>query len=224
MAPRKTVAIVEDERDIADLVALHLEWEGFHTVVFGDGESFMAFMERNPCDFLVLDLMLPSINGLEILKTLRAKEVTASMPVLVLTAKSSETDRVLGLELGADDYMVKPFSPRELVARVKAILRRHGIRDSSIIQTGELEIDRKSKTVWVKGKEVQLTQTEFRLLETLAMAKGEVFSRRELLKRVWGDDTVTERTVDVHIKHLREKLGEAGKMIKTLRGWGYKLI
>ncbi len=221
---KKTVAIVEDERDIANLVALHLEWEGFRTVIFQDGESFMAFMERNPCDFLVLDLMLPSINGLEILKTLRAKELTAHLPILILTAKSSETDRVLGLELGADDYMVKPFSPRELVARVKAILRRHGSNEVSIIPLGELEIDRRSKTVRVEGREVSLTHTEFRLLETLAMARGEVLSRQDLIKRVWGDDAVTHRTVDVHIKHLREKLGPSGQRIKTLRGWGYKLV
>ena len=221
---KKTVAIVEDERDIADLVALHLEWEGFRTVIFQDGESFLAFMERNPCDFLVLDLMLPSINGLEILKTLRAKELTAHLPILILTAKSSETDRVLGLELGADDYMVKPFSPRELVARVKAILRRHGSNEVSIIPLGELEIDRRSKTVRVEGREVSLTHTEFRLLETLAMARGEVLSRQDLIKRVWGDDAVTHRTVDVHIKHLREKLGPSGQRIKTLRGWGYKLV
>ncbi|HDD53545.1 MAG: DNA-binding response regulator [Aquificota bacterium] len=221
---KKTIAIVEDERDIAELVSFHLEREGFNTIIFQDGDSFLAYIERNICDFLVLDLMLPSVNGLEILKTLRAMEATAHLPVLILTARSSETDRVLGLELGADDYLVKPFSPRELVARVKAILRRQGKEDPSLIQLGDLEIHRKSKSVKVMGEEITLTHTEYRLLETLALARGEVFSRKDLLKKVWGEEAVTERTVDVHIKHLREKLGPAGQRIKTLRGWGYKLI
>ncbi|RLD97228.1 MAG: DNA-binding response regulator [Aquificota bacterium] len=221
---KKTIAIVEDERDIAELVAFHLEREGFNTIIFQDGDSFLAYIERNICDFLVLDLMLPSVNGLEILKTLRSREATAHLPVLILTARSSETDRVLGLELGADDYLVKPFSPRELVARVKAILRRQGKEDPSLIQLGDLEIHRKSKSVKVMGEEITLTHTEYRLLETLALARGEVFSRKDLLKKVWGEEAVTERTVDVHIKHLREKLGPAGQRIKTLRGWGYKLI
>lgn len=221
---KKTIAIVEDERDIAELVSFHLEREGFNTIIFQDGDSFLAYIERNICDFLVLDLMLPSVNGLEILKTLRAREATAHLPVLILTARSSETDRVLGLELGADDYLVKPFSPRELVARVKAILRRQGKEDPSLIQLGDLEIHRKSKSVKVMGEEITLTHTEYRLLETLTLARGEVFSRKDLLKKVWGEEAVTERTVDVHIKHLREKLGPAGQRIKTLRGWGYKLI
>ncbi|RLD96620.1 MAG: DNA-binding response regulator [Aquificota bacterium] len=221
---KKTIAIVEDERDIAELVAFHLEREGFNTIIFQDGDSFLAYIERNICDFLVLDLMLPSVNGLEILKTLRSREATAHLPVLILTARSSETDRVLGLELGADDYLVKPFSPRELVARVKAILRRQGKEDPSLIQLGDLEIHRKSKSVKVMGEEITLTHTEYRLLETLALARGEVFSRKDLLKKVWGEEAVTERTVDVHIRHLREKLGPAGQRIKTLRGWGYKLI
>jgi len=221
---KKTIAIVEDERDIAELVSFHLEREGFNTIIFQDGDSFLAYIERNICDFLVLDLMLPSVNGLEILKTLRAMEATAHLPVLILTARSSETDRVLGLELGADDYLVKPFSPRELVARVKAILRRQGKEDPSLIQLGDLEIHRKSKSVKVMGEEITLTHTEYRLLETLALARGEVFSRKDLLKKVWGEEAVTERTVDVHIRHLREKLGPAGQRIKTLRGWGYKLI
>ena len=221
---KKTIAIVEDERDIAELVSFHLEREGFNTIIFQDGDSFLAYIERNICDFLVLDLMLPSVNGLEILKTLRSREATAHLPVLILTARSSETDRVLGLELGADDYLVKPFSPRELVARVKAILRRQGKEDPSLIQLGDLEIHRKSKSVKVMGEEITLTHTEYRLLETLALARGEVFSRKDLLKKVWGEEAVTERTVDVHIKHLREKLGPAGQRIKTLRGWGYKLI
>ena len=221
---KKTIAIVEDERDIAELVSFHLEREGFNTIIFQDGDSFLAYIERSICDFLVLDLMLPSVNGLEILKTLRAMEATAHLPVLILTARSSETDRVLGLELGADDYLVKPFSPRELVARVKAILRRQGKEDPSLIQLGDLEIHRKSKSVKVMGEEITLTHTEYRLLETLALARGEVFSRKDLLKKVWGEEAVTERTVDVHIRHLREKLGPAGQRIKTLRGWGYKLI
>jgi len=168
--------------------------------------------------------MLPSIGGLEVLKILKERKDTAPIPVIILTAKGEEMDRVLGLELGADDYVVKPFSPRELTARVKAILRRSAREEPSVISMDELRIDKKAKTVFVGNEEISLSPTEFRLLGVLAANKGEVLSRRELLKLVWeGEEAVTERTVDVHIRNLRVRLGEMGKRIKTMRGWGYKL-
>ena len=224
MVRNRKVVIVEDERDVAQLLSFHLEREGFNPIIFGDGESFLAFAERNSCDLVILDLMLPNINGLEVLKILKERKDTAPIPVIILTAKGEEMDRVLGLELGADDYVVKPFSPRELVARVKAILRRSAKGEPSVISTDELRIDKKAKTVFVGNKEISLSPTEFRLLETLVANRGEVLSRKELLKLVWeGEEAVTERTVDVHIRNLRVKLGKMGKKIKTMRGWGYKL-
>ena len=224
MVRNRKVVIVEDERDVAQLLSFHLEREGFNPIIFGDGESFLAFAERNSCDLVILDLMLPNINGLEVLKILKERKDTAPIPVIILTAKGEEMDRVLGLELGADDYVVKPFSPRELIARVKAILRRSAKGEPSVISTDELRIDKKAKTVFVGNEEIPLSSTEFRLLEALAANKGEVLSRKELLKLVWeGEEAVTERTVDVHIRNLRVKLGEMGKKIKTMRGWGYKL-
>jgi len=224
MVRNRKVVIVEDERDVAQLLSFHLEREGFNPIIFGDGESFLAFAERNSCDLVILDLMLPNINGLEVLKILKERKDTAPIPVIILTAKGEEMDRVLGLELGADDYVVKPFSPRELIARVKAILRRSAKGEPSVISTDELRIDKKAKTVFVGNEEIPLSSTEFRLLEALAANKGEVLSRKELLKLVWeGEEAVTERTVDVHIRNLRVKLGKMGKKIKTMRGWGYKL-
>jgi len=224
MARTRKVVIVEDEEDVAKLLSFHLEREGFNPIIFGDGESFLAFAERNSCDLVILDLMLPNIDGLEVLKILKERKETAPIPVIILTAKGEEMDRVLGLELGADDYVVKPFSPRELIARVKAILRRSAKGEPSVISTDELRIDKKAKTVFVGNKEISLSPTEFRLLEALVANRGEVLSRKELLKLVWeGEEAVTERTVDVHIRNLRVKLGEMGKKIKTMRGWGYKL-
>jgi len=220
----RKVVIVEDEGDVAQLLSFHLEREGFTPLIFGDGDSFLAFVEKNSCDLVILDLMLPSIGGLEVLKILKERKDTAPIPVIILTAKGEEMDRVLGLELGADDYVVKPFSPRELTARVKAILRRSAREEPSVISMDELRIDKKAKTVFVGNEEISLSPTEFRLLGVLAANKGEVLSRRELLKLVWeGEEAVTERTVDVHIRNLRVRLGEMGKRIKTMRGWGYKL-
>ncbi len=223
MKSRKVV-IVEDEGDVAQLVSFHLEREGFTPLIFGDGESFLAFMERNSCDLVILDLMLPDIGGLEVLKILKGRKDTASIPVIILTAKGEEMDRVLGLELGADDYVVKPFSPRELTARVKAVLRRSDREGPSVISMDEMRIDRKGKAVFIGEEELSLSPLEFRLMEVLATNRGEVLSRKELLRLVWeGEESVTERTVDVHIRNLRVKMGEAGKRIKTIRGWGYKL-
>jgi DNA-binding response OmpR family regulator len=220
------IAIVEDEPDIAELVSLHLKKAGFQTSVFPNGESFHIHLKRHAPDLVILDLMLPDTDGMEICKALRRQERFAGLPILILTAKGEETDKVLGLELGADDYVTKPFSPRELVARVKVLLRRKGEPPApEPLTVGKiLVLDSARHTVTVVGKGVELTATEFKILALLASRKGWVFSRDQLLDHLWGSEkAVVDRTVDVHIKNLREKLGPAGKFVKNVRGVGYKL-
>ncbi len=221
------VYIVDDEPDILELVQLHLERAGFQTRTFAEGYSFLHALEAHPPSIVILDLMLPDLDGLEICKRIRTHPRYHDLPIIMLTARSDETDRVVGLELGADDYVVKPFSPKELVARVKAVLRRHQrTRDETRrIRLGDLlEMDVQRYEVYVRGQKVHLTSTEFRILRLLAERPGWVYSRSQILDAVWGHDKeVTERTVDVHIRHLREKLGEAGKLIRNIRGVGYKI-
>lgn len=224
----KLITIVEDEEDIVKLVSHHLKREGFKVKEFHNGRDFLSYIESVVPDLAVLDIMLPGIDGLEICRILKNKSTTASVPIIMLTAKASEADVVVGLELGADDYIVKPFSPRELVARVKTVLRRTGTKESedNIIKIGPLTINTEKYEVSVDTEKVLLTTTEFKILEVLADGKGRVFTRDQLLKkkRLWGDDKlVYDRTIDVHIKNLREKLGPAGNMIKTVRSIGYKL-
>ncbi len=224
----KLITIVEDEEDIVKLVSHHLKREGFKVKEFHNGRDFLSYIESVVPDLAVLDIMLPGIDGLEICRILKNKSTTASVPIIMLTAKASEADIVVGLELGADDYIVKPFSPRELVARVKTVLRRTGTKESedNIIKAGPLIINTEKYEVSVDNEKVLLTTTEFKILEVLADGKGRVFTRDQLLKkkRLWGDDKlVYDRTIDVHIKNLREKLGPAGNMIKTVRSIGYKL-
>lgn len=224
----KLITIVEDEEDIVKLVSHHLKREGFKVKEFHNGRDFLSYIESVVPDLAVLDIMLPGIDGLEICRILKNKSTTASVPIIMLTAKASEADVVVGLELGADDYIVKPFSPRELVARVKTVLRRTGTKESedNIIKIGPLTINTEKYEVSVDNEKVLLTTTEFKILEVLADGKGRVFTRDQLLKkkRLWGDDKlVYDRTIDVHIKNLREKLGPAGNMIKTVRSIGYKL-
>jgi DNA-binding response OmpR family regulator len=224
----KTIAIVDDEEDIVELVSHHLKREGFLVKEFYKGRDFFSYLNSIIPDLVILDIMLPGIDGLEICKILKSKPKTRSIPIIMLTAKAGEADVVVGLELGADDYVVKPFSPRELVARVKSILRRlHDTEGSEdIITHGPLSINADRYEVTVDGISIELTTTEFKILEVLSEHKGFVFSRDQLLKkkRLWGDDKlVYDRTIDVHIKNLREKLGKAGDMIKTIRGVGYKL-
>ncbi len=224
----KLITIVEDEEDIVKLVSHHLKREGFKVKEFHNGRDFLSYIESVVPDLAVLDIMLPGIDGLAICRILKNKSTTASVPIIMLTAKASEADVVVGLELGADDYIVKPFSPRELVARVKTVLRRTGVKESedNIIKVGPLIINTEKYEVSVDNEKVLLTTTEFKILEVLADGKGRVFTRDQLLKkkRLWGDDKlVYDRTIDVHIKNLREKLGPAGNMIKTVRSIGYKL-
>jgi len=222
----KLVAIVDDEPDIAEVVSLHLKRTGFVTKEFTDGESFLKFMERQTPDLIILDLMLPDFDGLEICKYLKKKEEFSSIPIIMLTAKGGETDKVLGLELGADDYVTKPFSPKELVARVKAVLRRQDQKETTakINIADILVIDLKKYQTVVEDEKIQLTPTEFRILQLLASKKGWVFTRNQILDHLWGENKVVlDRTIDVHVKNLRDKLGKAAKFIKNVRGIGYRL-
>jgi DNA-binding response OmpR family regulator len=225
MSESRLIAIVEDEKDIADLIALHLGKAGYETRVFPDGEAFLFAARSRAPDLVILDLMLPGLDGLEVCRNLKAEPATKGIPVVMVTAKGTETDRVVGLELGADDYLVKPFSPRELVARVKAVLRRSEdrLQRHEVIRLGRLVIDPDRCEVTVKGRPVEMTATELRILELLASQPDRVFSRNQIIEHAWGyDKPVTDRTIDVHVSNLREKLGPLGERIGSVRGIGYK--
>ncbi len=224
--PKAVIAVVDDEPDILDLIGLHLSRAGYAVKSFAAARPLLHYVGKQLPDLLVLDLMLPDGDGLEICKSLKKEARTHALPILILTAKGEKADIVLGLEFGADDYLVKPFSPAELVARVKAILRRStkpGVDD--LIRVGaDLVIDPGRHTARVGERTVVLTSTEFSILLILSRNPGWVFTREKILDALWGDEKdVIDRTVDVHIKHLREKLGAAGVMIKNIRGVGYKI-
>ncbi|MFW6136759.1 MAG: response regulator [Candidatus Aminicenantaceae bacterium] len=222
----KLIAVVDDEPDILELVSIHLEKNGYRSQEFLNGESFIEFLKSSLPDLIVLDLMLPDMDGLEICKYLKKQEHLASIPVIMLTAKGEEVDKILGLELGADDYVTKPFSPKELISRIRAVLRRGYKKESTETSSagGVLFIDTDRHEVRVRSRKIDLTSTEFRILQLLLSKKGWVFSREKILDYLWGQEkAVVDRTIDVHIKHLREKLGEAASMIKNIRGVGYKL-
>jgi len=224
------ILIVEDEPDIRKLVHYNLAQERYKVVEAEDGEQALKIIQRDKPHLVILDLMMPGMSGIEVCKALRGRDDTAKLPILMLTAKAGETDRVLGLEIGADDYLSKPFSPRELVARVRAILRRaNGAANPEQLPTydkGGLKIDFTTYEVFARGKPVKLTLKEFELLKFLVQNPNRVLNRDQLLDRVWGGDTfVTPRTVDVHIRRLRkavEKDDSHPKWILTLRGVGYK--
>lgn len=222
---RQIIAVIEDEPDILELVTHHLKKESYEVIGFPDAVKFYKFLENENPDLVVLDLMLPDVDGLEVCKYMKGDPEFANIPIIMLTAKSSEIDKVVGLELGADDYITKPFSPRELVARVKAVLRRTSKRES-LQKTSiddKLIIDEKKYEVTVEGKKISLTNSEFNILKMLTSKIGWVFSREQILENLWGDEKyVLDRTVDVHIKNLRDKLGLMGKCIKNVRGVGYK--
>src|SRR6266487_1398577 len=215
------VLIVEDEPDIRELVVHHLEREGYQVSVAASGEEALRQVQASPPDLVLLDLMMPAMNGLEVCRRLRQDPVTASLPIVMLTAKGDEIDRVLGLEIGADDYVVKPFSPKELLARVRAVLRRaKPAPGAAAIAMGALAIDPGTRTVTVQGAPLTLTHKEFELLSALADAQGRVLSREFLLDRVWGYSRAGEiesRTVDVHVRRLRVKLGSEGRRILTVK-------
>jgi two-component system phosphate regulon response regulator PhoB len=219
------VLIVEDEKDILDLVEYHLRQAGFSVISALDGFSGLEEARRRLPALVILDLMLPGMDGKDVCRSLKSNPVTRLIPVLMLTARAEEVDRIIGLELGADDYVTKPFSPRELVLRVKAILRRREIdrETEKFLQIGDLMIDIERHHVSVKKIPIQLTSTEFKLLVELASKKGRVQTRTSLLDTVWGYTYEGyDRTVDTHIRHLREKLGDLGIYIETLRGVGYR--
>jgi two-component system phosphate regulon response regulator PhoB len=222
----KTVLIIEDEKDLAELVAFNLEKEGYRTVIALDGQEGLDAARRSPPDLILLDLMLPGMMGTELCKTLRKQEKTAQVPIVMLTARGEEIDRVVGFEVGADDYIVKPFSSRELILRIKAVMRRSlpDKEEGKTITVGPIVIDTDRHMVSIADEEIVLTTTEFKLLLNLAERLGRVQSRDILLKNVWGYNYVGDtRTVDTHITRLRTKLGEAGELIRTIRGFGYKL-
>ena len=221
----KLIAVIDDEPDILELISLHLTKSNFKVKEFLNAESFFKFLSSKIPDLIILDLMLPDLDGIEVCKYLKSNQEFSSIPIIMLTARVSETDKVLGLELGADDYVTKPFSPRELVARVKAVLRRKTQDSGEKIKIGDiLLIDLNKFQVFVENKKIELTPTEFRILKILATKKGWVFTREQILDHLWGHDkAVLDRTIDVHIKNLREKLGKAKKFIKNVRGIGYKI-
>ena len=222
----KTILIIEDEKDLAELVAFNLEKAGYRFMIASDGAMGLDKARTYSPDLILLDLMLPGMAGTEVCKALKSSEKTARIPVVMLTAKGEEIDRVVGFEVGADDYVVKPFSTRELLLRVQAILRRAepAVNTRKIVTVGTIAIDIDHHTVTVAGKEAVLSTIEFKLLFILAERVGRVQSRNQLLRDVWGysygGDT---RTVDTHVTRLRSKLGEAGDLIKTVRGFGYKM-
>jgi len=223
----KKVLIVDDEKDIVELIAYNLKKEGFAADSAPDGETALAKIKKGNYGLVILDLMLPGLQGIELCRILRNDPATSSLPVIMLTAKGEEVDKVVGLEMGADDYITKPFSPRELVARVNAVLRRAEERPASarIIKEGVLVIDKDAYAVTRKGIPLKLSATEFRLLLYLVERKGRVFNREQLLNAVWSDEAFVEpRTVDVHIRRLRAQIEENPSnpsYIKTLRGAGY---
>jgi len=224
--PKTTLLVIEDDPDIVELLRYNLEREGFRVHVAGDGERGLDLAARNQPDLILLDLMLPGLAGLEVCRRLRALEETRGTPVLILTAKSEESDVVIGLEMGADDYLTKPFSPRELLARVRALLRRvqRGAEPGKTrIEVQGLVLDLTRHEVLNKGDLVPLTRAEFRLLWTLAQRPGRVYSRNELVDEITaGEALIVDRNVDVHVSAIRKKLGDASSVIATVRGVGYK--
>ncbi|KXG78465.1 Alkaline phosphatase synthesis transcriptional regulatory protein PhoP [Fervidicola ferrireducens] len=222
------ILVVDDEPFIVELVKFNLESAGYEVITASDGHEALKLIEKEHPDLIILDIMLPGIDGMEICRALRFKRETRDIPVILLTAKTGEIDKVLGLEMGADDYITKPFSPRELVARVRAVLRRTDkkARSEELIKAGPVVIDVDRHEVFVDGKKKDFTPKEFELLKLLASNPGKVFSREYLLENVWGYDYLGDtRTVDVHIRHLRQKIeknSEDPKYIKTVRGVGYK--
>lgn len=222
------MVIIEDEKDIVELVRYNFRKEGFAVESFGRGREGLDFLRRNPVDVVLLDILLPDDDGFSICRRLRADDHLRALPVIFLTAKGEEVDRVLGLEIGGDDYVVKPFSPRELVARVKAVLRRQErtAEKREVVEVGNVRLDTRTQEVTVGGRPVQLSTLEFKLLYHLASHPRHVFNRDRLLDEVWGRDRfVTPRTVDVHIRRLREKieaLPNRPQFLQTVRGSGYR--
>jgi DNA-binding response OmpR family regulator len=222
--PAQTILVIDDEKELARLVMRALEQEGYDVIHASDGTTGLRIARDHRPDLVVLDLTMPDIDGLEVCKSLRSEPRVARLPILVLSARASAADRILGLELGADDYLIKPFVSQELVVRVKALLRRSDLNALKpvVIQSGDLTIDLAGHRVLHRGEKVQLTATEFRILELLASHKGRAFSRDEIIDAALsGEEAVTERTVDAHIVGIRKALGPAARFIQTVRSVGY---
>jgi two-component system alkaline phosphatase synthesis response regulator PhoP len=218
------IFVVEDEKDLVELLTYNLEKEGYRVLSELDGEAALKKIPEKAPDLVLLDLMLPKVDGLTVCKTLKADPKTAHIPVVMLTAKGAESDKVVGLELGADDYVTKPFSVKELLARIRAVLRRFQKAEEGepVQKFKDLVLDRKKHEVTIKKKKVEMTAKEFELLDYLLTHPERVLSRDVLLNNVWGYDYFgTTRTVDVHVRRLREKLGAYGKHIQTVKGYGY---
>ena len=227
--PKETILLVEDDPDIAELVQFNLEREGYRVIVCAEGDVGLAEIMRVKPNLVILDLMLPKIDGLTICKSVRAQSELAGIPIIMLTAKSEESDVIIGLELGADDYLTKPFSPRELLARMKAVLRRQKPSKSEAkpererIVVGPVALDIERHEAFLNNESLILTLAEFKILATLMSKPGRVFSREQLLEKVTGGDVyVIDRNIDVHIRSIRKKLGEEAEFIFTVRGVGYK--
>ena len=227
MSARPLILCVDDEQNILDLLTFNLQSSGYDTITAADGNTALELAKAKGPSLVLLDLMLPDIDGIEICQKLKEDPATAAIPIIMLTAKGSETDRILGLELGADDYITKPFSVRELIARVKALLRRAAPRDgdqNSLIKIGGITIDPANYEAFRNGEKLHLTLKEYELLKMLASTPGKVLTRDFLLDRIWGYEFYGEtRTVDVHIRHIRQKLGDDQYLIETVRGVGYKM-
>jgi DNA-binding response OmpR family regulator len=222
---RTTVLVIDDEKDLLELVRYNLEKEHLDVIGAGDGPSGLEIALRHKPDLIVLDLMMPGMSGLEVCRQLRADPKIGRVPIIMLTAKADEADKIVGLEMGADDYVIKPFSPRELVARVRAVLRRSkpDQKPGEFLRRGSLVIDISAHEVIWEGKPVPLTATEFRILEFIAARPSRVFSRNDIIDGALGRDaSIFDRTIDVHITALRKKLGTGGRHIETVRGFGYK--
>lgn len=224
---KATVLIVDDEKDIVEMLDYNLSREGFKTITCYDGEKAMELVDKEHPNLIILDLMLPEIDGLEVCKLLKRNNATSHIPIIMLTAKTQETDKIVGLELGADDYITKPFSIKEFLARVKAVLRRSQEKQeiAEIVHFNDFIIDFSRISVTIKDKPVQLTAKEFELLKHLIRAKGRVLSRDHLLDAIWGFDNAAEiqtRTVDVHIRTLRKKLKAESFRIVTVKNYGYR--
>jgi two-component system phosphate regulon response regulator PhoB len=221
----KPILIVEDERDVVDLLTLNLRKAGgFIISTASDGVAGLSKARTEKPAFIVLDLMLPKMPGLEVCKILKSDPATQHIPIMMLTAKAEEIDRIVGLEFGADDYVTKPFSPREVILRIKAILRRGEAKGGEHLTAGSITIDPARHQVLVSGKRINLTSIEFKLLRTLVQRRGRVQERDRLLNEVWGYESIIDtRTVDTHVRRLREKLGKAGDVIETVRGFGYRV-
>ncbi|MEO0717024.1 MAG: response regulator transcription factor [Planctomycetota bacterium] len=227
MASPAHILVVDDEADLRELVELNLTRQGYRVTLAADGRQALAAIEKEPPDLVVLDVMMPELSGTEVASRIRSDQRTTALPIIMLTAKSEEIDEIVGLTVGADDYMAKPFSVKVLLARIAAVLRRAGDQPSSsaLVTLGPIRINKDTHEVTSAGESIRLTLTEFKLLSALAEAGGRVLSRAALMSKAMGPGvTVTERTIDVHVTSIRKKLGDAGALIQTVRGVGYRAV